>query len=183
MDVITLFAIAISLALDAFSVAIASGIETKNQTKSAALKMATSFGAFQAFMPLIGWSAGIELLDLISGFDHWAAFIILAVIGFKMIYEALKQEKTQKKPLNLYTLLFLSIATSIDALAAGLSFAFLKISILMAITVIGTVTFALSLLGASFGKKLGNTFSDKVEVTGGLILIGIGTKIVIEHLA
>jgi putative Mn2+ efflux pump MntP len=183
MDAITLFAVAISLALDAFSVAIASGIEAKNQTKSVTLKMATSFGAFQAFMPLIGWSAGIELLDLISGFDHWAAFIILAVIGFKMIYEALKQEKTQKKTLNLYTLLFLSVATSIDALAAGLSFAFLKISILRAITVIGTVTFALSFLGASFGKKLGNTFSNRVEVTSGLILIGIGTKIVIEHLA
>ncbi|MGB9713758.1 MAG: manganese efflux pump MntP family protein [Candidatus Bathyarchaeales archaeon] len=179
MDVITLFAVAISLALDAFSVSIASGM----QTKSVALKMATSFGAFQAIMPLIGWSAGIELLALISGVDHWAAFTILSIIGLKMIYEALKQEKPQKKPLNLYTLLLLSIATSIDALAAGLSFAFLKISILTAITVIGTVTFALAFLGALFGNKLGNKFSNKVAIAGGLILIGIGTKIVIEHLA
>jgi putative Mn2+ efflux pump MntP len=183
MDAITLFAVALSLALDAFSVAIASGIEAKNQTKSVGLKMATSFGAFQAFMPLIGWSAGIELVYLISGFDHWAAFTILSVIGFKMIYEALKQEKTRKKPLNLYTLLFLSVATSIDALAAGLSFAFIKTLILTAITVIGTVTFALSFLGASFGNKLGNKFSNRVGVAGGLILIGIGTKIVIEHIA
>jgi len=183
MDAITLFAVAISLALDAFSVSIASGIETKNQKRSVALKMATSFGAFQAFMPLIGWFAGLELLDLISGVDHWAAFIILGVIGCKMIYEAFKQEKPHKKPLNLYTLLILSVATSIDALAAGLSLAFLKISILMAIAVIGTVTFALSFFGASFGNKLGNTFSNKVGVVGGLILIGIGTKIVIEHLA
>ncbi|MEM3442760.1 MAG: manganese efflux pump MntP family protein [Candidatus Bathyarchaeia archaeon] len=179
MDVLTLFAIAISLALDAFSVSIASGM----QTKSVALKMATSFGAFQAIMPLIGWSAGIELLDLISGVDHWAAFIILSIIGCKMIYQALKKEKPQKKQLNLYTLLFLSIATSIDALAAGLSFAFLKISILTAITVVGAVTFALSFSGALFGNKLGETFLDKVEVASGLILIGTGTKIVIEHLA
>jgi putative Mn2+ efflux pump MntP len=179
MDVITLFAVAISLALDAFSVSIASGIQTKN----VALKMATSFGAFQAIMPLIGWSAGIELLYLISGVDHWAAFTILSVIGFKMVYEVLKQEKPQKKTLNLYTLLFLSIATSIDALAVGLSFAFLKISILTAITVIGTVTFALSFFGALFGNKLGNKFSNKVGIASGLILIGIGTKIVIEHMA
>ncbi|MEM3673823.1 MAG: manganese efflux pump MntP family protein [Candidatus Bathyarchaeia archaeon] len=119
---------------------------------------------------------------MISGFDHWAAFIILSVIGCKMIYQALKQEKPQKKQLNLYTLLFLSIATSIDVLAAGISFAFLKISILIAITVIGTVTFALSFFGALFGNKLGETFSNKVEVAGGLILMVIGTKIVIEHL-
>jgi len=183
MDTITLFAIAASLALDALSVAIASGIETKNQTRNAALKMATSFGAFQAIMPLIGWYARIELLDLVSGVDHWLAFIILGVIGCKMIYEALKQEKPHKKTLNLYTLLFLSIATSIDALAVGLSFAFLKISILMAIIVIGTVTFVLSFFGAFFGKKLGNKFSNRIEIAGGLILIVIGTRIVIEHLA
>ncbi|MGQ9623866.1 MAG: manganese efflux pump MntP [Candidatus Bathycorpusculaceae bacterium] len=183
MDALTLLAIAISLALDAFSVSIASGIETKNQKRSVALKMATSFGAFQAIMPLIGWFAGLELLNLISGFDHWAAFIILGVIGLRMIYEAIKQEKPQKKQLNLYTLLFLSVATSIDALAAGLSFAFLKISIFMAITVIGAVTFTLSFFGASFGTKLGDTFSNKLAVAGGLILIIIGIKIVIEHLA
>ncbi|MEM2202302.1 MAG: manganese efflux pump MntP family protein [Candidatus Bathyarchaeia archaeon] len=151
--------------------------------KANALKMASSFGAFQAFMPVVGWLLGVEIIGLIAGFDHWFAFLLLALIGCKMIYEAvIVKHQPRNKRLDLSTLLLLSVATSIDALAVGLSFAFLKISIITPITIIGTTTFTLSFLGATIGDKLGKTLSSKIEVLGGLILIAIGIKILIEHM-
>jgi putative Mn2+ efflux pump MntP len=135
-------------------------------------------------MPLIGWLAGLSLRDFIAGVDHWVAFGLLGLIGGKMIYGATKIGTHEKEtnPLSLFVLLILSVATSIDALAVGLSFAFLKISIATPIIVIGFVTFLLSFLGVLVGNRLGHFFEKKMEIVGGLVLIGIGIKILIEHL-
>ena len=184
LDAATILVIAVGLAMDAFSVSVAYGITTKGNGKTNAIKMASSFGAFQAFMPVLGWLMGVEILELIAGFDHWLAFGLLALIGCKMIYEATSVEHQPRgKRLNLYTLLLLSVATSIDALAVGLSFALLKVSITTPIAIIGTTTFTLSFLGATIGDKIGKTLSSKIEVLGGLILIAIGVKILLEHMA
>lgn len=183
MDVLTILAIAVGLAMDAFSVSIAYGIKAKSRNTNNALTMASSFGAFQAFMPLLGWFAGVKMLDFIAGFDHWLAFALLLLIGCKMIYESTKPEAQRKtKPLNTCVLLILSIATSIDALAVGLSFAFLKIPIITPIIIIGTATFTLSFAGAVLGDKLSRFKQNKIEILGGIILIAIGAKILIEHL-
>jgi putative Mn2+ efflux pump MntP len=184
LDAPTILVIAVGLAMDAFSVSIAYGITTKSNGKTNAIKMASSFGAFQAFMPVLGWLMGVEILEIIAGFDHWLAFGLLALIGCKMIYEATSVEHQPRgKRLDFYTLLILSVATSLDALAVGLSFALLKVSITMPIAIIGTITFTLSFLGATIGDKLGKAQSSKIEVLGGLILIAIGIKILLEHMA
>lgn len=170
--------------MDAFAVSITNGITIKYLRINNALKIAIFFGSFQAFMPLVGWLAGLSLRDFISGIDHWIAFGLLSLIGCKMIYESIKIKSSEKKvdPLNVYVLLMLSLATSIDALAVGVSFAFLKISIVTPIIVIGIVTFLLSFLGVFVGNKSGHFFENKIEIIGGLILIGIGIKILVEHL-
>lgn len=184
MDIITTILIALGLAMDAFAVSITSGIAIKHLKINHALRIAEFFGLFQAFMPLIGWLAGISLMNYISGIDHWIAFGLLAFIGCKMIYESTKIEDSEKEtnPLNLYVLLLLSIATSIDALAVGVSFAFLQTAIVTPMIIIGTITFALSFIGVFIGDKSGHLFENKIEIAGGLILIGIGIKILIEHL-
>lgn len=183
MNMITILFIAFGLAMDAFAVSITNGITIKHQRINNALKIGIFFGSFQALMPLIGWLAGLRLRDFISGFDHWVAFGLLSLIGGKMIYESTKiGDDKEIRSLNLFVLLLLSIATSIDALAVGLSFAFLKISIATPIIAIGIVTFMLSFLGVLVGNKLGHFFENKMEILGGLILIGIGIKILIEHL-
>jgi len=170
--------------MDAFAVSITSGITIKHLKINNALKIALFFGSFQAFMPLIGWLAGLSLRDFISGVDHWIAFGLLSFVGCKMIYESIKLEPGEKKikPLNAYILVMLSIATSIDALAIGVSFAFLKISIATPVIVIGAATFLLSFLGVFIGNRFGHFFEKKIEIVGGLVLIGIGIKILIEHL-
>lgn len=186
MEIIEIILIALGLAMDAFAISVANGMMTmKHLRTSNALKMATFFGSFQAFMPIIGWAIGLSVIDFISGFDHWVAFGILGFIGCKMIYEAIMRGTKEKtiKTLSINVLLILAIATSIDALAVGVSFAFLKIaSITISVIIIGVVTFLLSFLGASTGNKLGEVFGKKIEIVGGLILIGIGLKILIEHL-
>jgi len=183
MHMMAILLIAFGLAMDAFAVSIANGITIKHQRINNALKIGLFFGSFQAMMPLIGWLAGLRLTDFISGFDHWVAFGLLSLIGGKMIYESTKiGDNKEIRSLNLFALFLLSIATSIDALAVGLSFAFLKISIATPIVVIGIVTFILSFLGVLVGNKLGHFFENKMEFLGGLILIGIGIKILIEHL-
>ncbi|MGQ9601656.1 MAG: manganese efflux pump MntP [Candidatus Bipolaricaulia bacterium] len=176
--------IALGLAMDAFAVAVTSGLALEQLRFRAALKIALFFGGFQALMPLCGWLAGLGLSKFISGFDHWVAFGLLGFIGCKMIYEALRATpRRATDPLNLYTLLGLSIATSIDALAVGLSFALLEIPIVTPAIVIGSVTFLLAFLGVFLGHRLGRLFQRKAELLGGLILIGIGLKILLEHLA
>ncbi len=183
MDIITLL-IAFGLAMDSFAVSITSGLTMKNPRVGGALKIAIFFGSFQAFMPVLGWLAGISILDLISGVDHWMAFGLLSLIGCKMIYESIRMEvgRKERNPLNVYVLLMLSVATSIDALAVGVSLAFLRVSIVTSILIIGIVTFLLSFLGVYAGCKFGRSFGEKIGAIGGLILIGIGIKILVEHL-
>ncbi len=184
MDTMSIIFIAFGLAMDAFAVSITRGVTIKYLRIYSALAIAMCFGAFQAVMPLIGWLAGLSLRDVISGFDHWIAFGLLSSIGFKMIYESFTVESSEKEinPLNVFVLLILSVATSIDALAVGISLSFLNISIAIPAIIIGTVTFLLTLLGVFIGKRFGHFFENKIEILGGLILIGIGVKILIEHL-
>ena len=135
------------------------------------------------FMPIIGWSAGLGLKEFIMGVDHWIAFGLLTFIGTKMIHDSTKKKSDKKENrLNIHTLLTLSIATSIDALVVGLSFTFLQTHIATPIIIIGIVTFTLSLTGFFFGNKAGHFFGNKIKIIGGLILIGIGIRILIEHL-
>jgi len=184
MFILTILFIALALAMDCFAVSITSGSMIKPLKINNALKIALYFGAFQAVMPFIGWLAGLSLRDFISNIDHWIAFGLLSLIGCRMIYESTKLQSGEKEfnPLKGYVLFTLSIATSIDALAVGISFAFLKIYIVAPILVIGVVTFLLSFLGVFVGNRFGHFFENKMEIIGGIILIGIGTKILVEHL-
>jgi putative Mn2+ efflux pump MntP len=142
-----------------------------------------SFGFFQAFMPVLGWLAGLAFMDLIASFDHWVAFGLLAFIGGKMIYEARNESDEEKDvKLTVSVVLILSVATSIDALAVGLSFSLLQVSIIAPVIAIGVVAFLLSFAGFNFGSKLGKFFERKVQVIGGIVLIAIGIKILLEHL-
>lgn len=169
--------------MDAFAVSIANGMTVKSQRKRAALLTAVFFGGFQMLMPVIGWAIGLSLQSIIEGIDHWIAFGLLAFIGVKMIYEALKNDGEEtEKTLKMRMLLTLAVATSIDALMVGLSFAFLQTSILLPVAAIGIVTFSLSFAGFYFGGYLGKTFGHRIEILGGLILIAIGIKILVEHL-
>lgn len=180
---ITNIFVALGLAADAFAVSLSSGIQIKHIKINKALKIASSFSIFQTLMPLIGWWIGLSFRDWISAVDHWVAFGLLSFIGSRMIYES-TQEGSDKRfnPLDIYTLLILSLATSLDALAVGIGFAVLKTSIIAAITVIGFVTFLLCFIGVLAGHKFGNLLQNKIEIFGGLILIIIGSKILIEHL-
>lgn len=184
LDALTIILIAFGLALDAFAVSIANGMTIKSNRKKAALLTAVFFGGFQMLMPVIGWAIGLSLQNIISAVDHWIAFGLLAFIGAKMIYEALKNngKNEGEKTLKLHTLLTLAVATSIDALMVGLSFAFLQQPILLPVAAIGFVTFTTSFLGFYFGGYLGKTFGHRIEILGGLILIAIGLRILIEHL-
>lgn len=182
MNIIKIVLIALGLAMDAFAVSVASGVIIKRLRIKSALRIAVFFGLFQAVMPLIGWLAGLSLKDFISGVDHWIAFGLLSTIGCKMIYESAKIQSNNFDPLNIYVLLMLSIATSIDALAVGVTFAFLEISIVTPIVIIGVVTFLLSFIGVFVGNRFGHFFEKKIELAGGLILICIGVKILVEHM-
>lgn len=180
---ITNILVALGLAADAFAVSLSSGIQIKHIKINKALRIALSFSIFQTLMPLIGWWVGLSFRDWISSVDHWVAFGLLNFIGGRMIYES-TQEVSDKKfnPLDIYTLLILSIATSLDALAVGVGFAVLKTSIFVAISVIGFITFFLCFFGVFVGHKFGKLFQNKIEIFGGLILIIIGSKILLEHL-
>lgn len=184
MDLITIILIAFGLAMDALAASLTMGMTIRNLKMKHALEIACFFGAFQTFMPAVGWLAGFTLASLISGVDHWVAFGLLSFIGCKMIYESTKMKQNEKtsNALTIWVLLFLSVATSIDALAVGLSFALLKTPIATPIIVIGVVTFSLSLLGVSIGKRFGHLFENKIEIVGGFILITIGIKVLVEHL-
>ena len=184
MNPFEIFLLAIGLAMDAFAVSVASGIAMKNFHVGHALRMATAFGLFQAVMPVIGWLAGLGMQSFMSRFDHWVAFALLAVVGVKMLYEATRMEEaeTASNPFGFYVLFLLALATSIDALAVGITFAMLGAAIITPVAVIGTVTFILSLAGVRIGTVSGHFFEKKIEILGGLVLIGIGLKILIQHL-
>ena len=181
---INLILISVSLAMDCFAVSIAGGATCTKPRIANAIKVGLSFGFFQAMMPLIGWAIGFSFKDLIENVDHWIAFSLLLAIGIKMLYEAFRKspEKEKADITKIPTLLLLSVATSIDALVIGISLSILGTSILIAILIIGLFAFIFSVSGYYLGHKIGKMIGNKMEVIGGIILIGIGTKILIEHL-
>ena len=180
---ITVLLIAFGLAMDSFSVSITRGFSlNKDRQLIEALKTGFLFGLFQGGMPIIGWFVGLSVIDFISGFDHWIAFVLLIFIGMRMIYESISKESKQIiNSSSLKVLLVLSIATSIDALAVGLSLGFLETSIIMPVIIIGIVTFILSFFGVFIGKKFGSHF-EKIGILGGIVLIVIAFRILIEHM-
>lgn len=201
MSFLSIFMTGIGLSMDAFAVALAKGMNLRKNLTKNAMKIAIFFGVFQGIMPLIGWWAGRYFESYIKSFDHWIAFILLGIIGGKMIYESVKGKNEEdikcdeikeevsvdtnieeKEELNNKNLIILAIATSIDALAVGVSFAFLSVNIAPAITIIGLITFILCMIAVLIGKKIGGLLQKYAEIIGGVILILIGTKILIEHL-
>jgi manganese efflux pump family protein len=184
MAYLTLFLIAIGLNFDSFAVSITTGLVVNHIRFWQATKIAVVLAFFQALMPLLGWLIGSEVKGLISDYDHWVAFGLLSIIGIKMIYEGLKKEEERKdfNPFKPLVLIGMAVATSIDALIVGVSFAFITVNIFISIGVIGFLTYVVAMLGMLFGKKAGKWFGKKMEIAGGLILIGMGVKILLEHL-
>ena len=184
MHLFTIIVVAVGLAIDAFAVSIVSGSAYKQLHVKHVVRMAVFFGAFQAVMPLIGFMAGLSVRQYIEFCDHWIAFGLLSAVGGKMIYESFKIKSIEERfdPSNIFVLLMLSVATSIDALAIGITLSLITCSIIAAVIIIGLVTFVLSYLGVYIGKKFGHFFENKIEAFGGLVLIGLGIKILIEHL-
>ena len=184
MGLITITIIAVGLAMDAFAVSIVSGSVYKQLKIKHAFRIAVFFGGFQAIMPLIGSLAGISLKGYVANYDHWMAFALLSAVGAKMIYESFKITSAEENfnPENILVLLVLSVATSIDALAVGITLSFLRVSIATAVIIIGLVTFVLSYLGVLIGKRFGHFFESKIEAVGGFVLIALGLKILIQHL-
>lgn len=174
--------IAVALAMDAFAVSITSGTIIREMHLKHAVRIALFFGVFQAIMPILGWLGGSLFAAKIEQIDHWIAFGLLLFIGAKMIKEAFNDDEESFDPLNVAILFSLSIATSIDALAVGITFSVLDVTIWSAAAIIGVITFVLSLIGVFAGKKIGEKFGNRVEIAGGVILILIGAKILIEHL-
>ena len=182
-----LFLIGVGLAMDAFAVSICKGLAMEKVNKKQAVVIGLYFGGFQALMPLIGWFLGVSFQKYITSIDHWIAFILLVFIGGKMIWEAVKDpdiEEIREKdpPLNHKEMVMLAVATSIDALAVGITFAFLNTPIIEAIVIIGVTTFALSIFGVFVGNFFGTKYKKKAEIAGGIILVLIGAKILLEHL-
>ena len=185
MGLITIIIIAVGLSMDAFAVSIVSGTTYKKLGIKHALRIAGFFGGFQAIMPLIGALAALSVKGYIANYDHWIAFGLLVAVGGKMIYESFKMRPSDKgfDPSNIAVLLVLSVATSIDALAMGVTLTLLKTPIMAAVIIIGMVTFAISYAGVLIGKNFGRLFPERIEAVGGLVLIGLGLKILLEHLA
>jgi zinc transporter, ZIP family len=184
MPILSILLIALGLAMDAFAVSITSGITIKNLKARHALLVGAAFGIFQAGMPVLGWLLGRWAYSLLSAVDYWVAFGLLLFVGGHMIIQAMQPdaEDRPKNPLHIPTLLTLAVATSIDAFAIGISLSMMNVAILTPVLLIGLVTFALSFAGVYFGRYFGHFNEKKMEVAGGLILIGLGTKMLIEHL-
>jgi putative Mn2+ efflux pump MntP len=182
MGIISILLIAVGLAMDSLAVSISGGIVMRPFCMRQSLRLALTMGIFQGGMTLLGWLMGVSFSSYITAFDHWIAFILLGFLGGKMIYESFGEEETTISSFSTKTLLTLGVATSIDALAVGVSMAFLKTSIYFPAFIIGFVTFALSLIGVISGYRFGKIKGINVELFGGIILIAIGVKIHIEHL-
>ncbi len=179
--------IGIGLSMDAFAVSICKGLAMRKVNKKQALVIGLFFGGFQALMPFIGWALGIQFQSYITNIDHWIAFVLLVFIGGKMIVEAVKPEEEEAvevmdPPLDIKEMFLLAIATSIDALAVGVTFAFLDYPIVEAISIIGVTTFVISIGGVYVGNFFGSRYKNKAELAGGLILVLLGVKILLEHL-
>lgn len=185
MSVLDIVLIGIGLAMDCFAVAICYGLATDKPRWSGILRMAAFFGGFQGLMPLIGWLAGLTFKSYMASIDHWIAFSLLGFIGLKMIVEALRKKQDAESGLSyekLSVLVSLSIATSIDALIIGMGFAFLEIHILTAVLLIALISAIFTVIGVFLGKRFGKFLGKKAEILGGVVLLGIGLKILLEHL-
>jgi len=184
MDLLSLLFIAVSLAMDVFAVSLGVGSSRFGNSQRTRIRMAFHFGLFQGGMTFLGWLAGTQIANWIAGFDHWIAFGLLAFVGIRMIKSGINsnEESHPVDPSRGMTLVMLSVATSLDALAVGLSLAFLDSNILIASLVIGVVSVILSLVGTVFGGTLGSHLGKRMEIIGGILLIGIGLRIVITHL-
>ena len=184
MSLITIFLLAVALGVDAFSVAIGIGAANDKRSWAPILRLSIAFGLFQFAMPIAGWLAGSTVVDMIAGFDHWIAFALLALVGGKMIWDGFEKEGDEERADQTrgWPLLLLSIATSIDALAVGFSFSLLKTTILFPAVIIGVICFCMTAVGMIFGKGLAKLFGKKVEIFGGVVLIAIGIKILLDHL-
>lgn len=184
MSIVSIFFTAIGLAMDAFAVSLTIGLRgNQSDRNKLALKAGVYFGGFQALMPFIGWVLGIKFTKYIESVDHWIAFILLSAIGVKMLIDSLKGE--EEEDVDVHTnkkFLLLAVATSIDALAVGVSLAFLNINIISSVAIIGVVTFVLSMIAVYLGKIIGGFLQKKAGVIGGIILILIGVNILCEHL-
>jgi len=186
MKLFLIFTIALALAMDAFAVSVGLSVSQKRLSKNQILRLASGFGLFQLFMSFLGWLAGQTVLDAIKMVDHWVAFGLLAVIGAKMIHESFREKHTisnrKGDPTKGLVLLLLSVATSIDALAVGLSFGALNLPILVPCLIIGFVAFIVTVIGTKVGPLFGRLLGKRGELVGGFVLILIGIKILIDHL-
>jgi putative Mn2+ efflux pump MntP len=184
MDLLTPALIGIGLSMDCFAVSLAIGTTTKTRLIYAAVIIALCFGAFQAGMTVIGWAAGVSLIGLISSYDHWVAFILLAIIGGKMIWEGIRggEDEAPLESIRIVPVIVLSLATSIDALAVGISFGVLQTAVLIPVLMIGIVCFGISFAGVMLGERLESFLGNKMEIFGGIILILIGLRILTEHM-
>ena len=183
MGMLELFILAVGLAMDAFAVAVCKGLAIRTLKLRQALIVGLWFGLFQALMPAIGYLLGYNFAGLIESVDHWIAFVLLAIIGGNMIREAVKGDDECCDPsLAFGVMLMLAIATSIDALAVGVTFAFLGVDIVAAVLFIGVLTFAISAVGVKIGNLFGAKYKSKAEMFGGVVLVLIGLKILLEHL-
>lgn len=183
MKVTELLLLSVGLAMDAFAVSICKGISMKKMNWKKAIIIGLYFGDFQALMPTIGFFLGSAFQSLITNIDHWIAFILLAIIGGGMIKESFeKDSENRNDDVSFKTMILLAIATSIDALAVGITFAFLKVNLILAVSLIGIITFVIAVLGTKIGNRFGDKYERKAEIVGGVILILLGLKILLEHL-
>jgi len=183
MELFEIIVIAIGLAMDAFAVSVCKGLSMKKIDWKKAIIIAVYFGIFQALMPVFGYFLGSTFSAFVQKVDHWIAFILLSIIGVNMIKESTDDEVEKRNDnVDFKTMVVLAIATSIDALAVGVTFAFFEVNILIAISIIGIITFIISIFGVIIGNKFGDKFQNKAELAGGIILIIIGLKILLEHL-
>ena len=184
MKIIEIILISISLAMDAFAVSICKGLSMSKMDWKKAIIIGLYFGIFQALMPTIGYFLGTTFETLVTSFDHWIIFILWFVIGGNMILESFSQsdENDESSDINFSSMVVLAIATSIDALAVGITFAFMDINIFSTVSLIGLITFVLTVIGVKIGNKFGNKYESKAKLLGGIILILIGVKILFEHL-
>lgn len=184
MSLAELFIIAVGLSMDAFAVSVCKGLAMNHMNWKHAGIIGLYFGGFQALMPLLGYLLGVNFKNAIASIDHWIAFVLLSFIGINMIREALSKEEDEcpTDDISVQTMTMLAVATSIDALAVGVTFAFLSVQIVPAISFIGITTFTLSIIGVKIGNVFGIRYKSKAELAGGLILVGMGIKILVEHL-
>lgn len=183
MSLLELFLLAVGLSMDAFAVSVCKGLSVHRGSMKQALTVGIWFGGFQALMPFLGYLLGITFFSLITSIDHWIAFVLLAFIGFNMIREARNDEENESNDrFDFKTMLPLAVATSIDALAVGVTFAFLRVNIVPAVSFIGCITFLLSAIGLKAGNIIGAKNRSRAEFAGGLVLILMGIKILLEHL-